>query len=50
MQNVPVLKAKTYDYYWTYPYRPQPVVPGQLRPRTLGGRAPCRAPLFFFPV
>lgn len=23
LQNVPVLKAKTYDYYWTYPYRPQ---------------------------
>lgn len=23
VQNVPKLKAKTYDYYWTYPYRPQ---------------------------
>lgn len=23
LHNVPTLTAKTYDYYWTYPYRPQ---------------------------
>ncbi|MCB1488387.1 MAG: ABC transporter substrate-binding protein [Bauldia sp.] len=23
LENVPELTAKTYDYYWTYPYRPQ---------------------------
>jgi hypothetical protein len=23
LQNVQPLTAKTYDYYWTYPYRPQ---------------------------
>lgn len=23
LQNVQPIKAKTYDFYWTYPYRPQ---------------------------